>query len=79
MVAQTLALDDANPPERGRVRLVDSETDEQRDQSGGVVRRSQTTSHFQRSLPIPGELDVAGMNSEYRDGTLTVRIPKAHA
>jgi uncharacterized protein (DUF58 family) len=31
VVAQTLADVDANPPERGRVRLVDSETDEQRE------------------------------------------------
>lgn len=31
VVAQTLAVDDANPPERGRVRLVDSETGEERE------------------------------------------------
>jgi uncharacterized protein (DUF58 family) len=31
VVAQTLAEADANPPERGRVRLVDSETDERRE------------------------------------------------
>jgi uncharacterized protein (DUF58 family) len=31
VVAQTLAADDANPPERGRVRLLDSETDERRE------------------------------------------------
>ncbi len=31
VIVQTLAANDANPPERGRVRLVDSETDEQRE------------------------------------------------
>lgn len=31
VVAQTLASADANPPERGRVRLLDSETDERRE------------------------------------------------
>jgi uncharacterized protein (DUF58 family) len=31
VVAQVLAADDANPPERGRVRLLDSETDERRE------------------------------------------------
>ena len=41
VVAQTLAVDDANPPERGRVRLIDSETDEQREIfiDDGAIRR----------------------------------------
>jgi len=41
VVAQTLAEADANPPERGRVRLIDSETDEQREIfiDDGAIRR----------------------------------------
>src|SRR5215510_694805 len=41
VVAQTLAVDDANPPERGRVRLIDSETDERREIfiDDGAIRR----------------------------------------
>jgi uncharacterized protein (DUF58 family) len=41
VVAQTLASVDANPPERGRVRLLDSETDERREIfiDDGVIRR----------------------------------------
>ncbi len=43
VVVQTLAEDDANPPERGRLRLVDSETDEQREFfiDDGAIRRYQ--------------------------------------
>jgi uncharacterized protein (DUF58 family) len=41
VVAQTLAEVDANPPERGRVRLLDSETDERREIfiDDGAIRR----------------------------------------
>ncbi len=41
VVAQTLASADANPPERGRVRLIDSETNEQREIfiDDGAIRR----------------------------------------
>jgi uncharacterized protein (DUF58 family) len=41
VVAQTLASVDADPPERGRVRLLDSETDERREIfiDDGVIRR----------------------------------------
>src|SRR5262245_22022471 len=41
VVAQTLAVVDANPPERGRVRLVDSETNQQREIfiDDGAIRR----------------------------------------
>jgi hypothetical protein len=43
VVAQTLAVADTDPPERGRVRLVDSETDEQREIfiDDGAIRRYQ--------------------------------------
>ena len=41
VVAQTLASVDADPPERGRVRLLDSETDERREIfiDDGAIRR----------------------------------------
>ncbi len=41
VIAQTLARADADPPERGRVRLLDSETDEQREIfiDDGAIRR----------------------------------------
>jgi uncharacterized protein (DUF58 family) len=41
VVAQTLAVADAKPPERGRIRLIDSETDEQREIfiDDGAIRR----------------------------------------
>jgi uncharacterized protein (DUF58 family) len=43
VVAQTLSVADTDPPERGRVRLVDSETDEQREIfiDDGAIRRYQ--------------------------------------
>ena len=41
VIAQTLASVDANPPERGRIRLLDSETDERREIfiDDGAIRR----------------------------------------
>ena len=55
------------------------EVDEQRDQDGAIVRRSQSSSQFHRSFSLPGKLDVAGLESSYQDGKLTIRIPKAAA
>ncbi len=34
---------------------------------------------FQRSLTLPVQLDVAKVAAEYRDGVLTVRLPRAES
>lgn len=40
-------------------------------------RRERGAGQFRRVLRIPGRLDAAGAKAQYRDGVLTVRIPKA--
>ena len=53
------------------------EINEQRDADGKVIGKSQSTSSFQRSFPLPGRSDVAGLKSDYQNGVLTITIPKA--
>lgn len=52
------------------------EVDEQRDANGNVVRRSQSTSRFQRAFSLPGEVDESGMKTKFNDGVLTITVPK---
>ena len=40
-------------------------------------RRERFSGTFQRSITLPGPVDNAGMKSDYKDGVLTITIPKA--
>lgn len=54
-----------------------TENVEQRDGSGKVTGRTGSRSSFRRAVSLPGDIDSAGMTSAYRDGVLTITIPKA--
>jgi HSP20 family protein len=40
-------------------------------------RRERAEGRFRRVVRLPGRVDTGGANAEYRNGVLTVRIPKA--
>jgi HSP20 family protein len=46
-----------------------------RDASGAQAEASE----FERALTFPVQLDVAKVAAEYRDGVLTVRVPRAES
>jgi HSP20 family protein len=37
------------------------------------------SSSFQQAMTLPGPVDVSGMKSDYKDGVLTVTIPKSNS
>ena len=44
-----------------------------------VHRRERVGGDFDRTLTLPAQLDVAKVAAEYRDGVLTLRLPRAES
>ena len=44
-----------------------------------VHRRERAAGEFDRTLTLPAQLDAAKVAAEYRDGVLTVRLPRAES
>ncbi len=49
---------------------------EHEDRSGRVHRMERTYGEFSRSFTLPAEVDTEQIRAEYRDGTLTVTLPR---
>ena len=44
-----------------------------------VHRRERSAGQFDRTLTLPAEIDAAKVAAEYRDGVLTLRLPRAES
>ena len=44
-----------------------------------VHRRERTDGQFDRTLSFPAQLDAAKASADYRDGVLTLRLPRAES
>jgi HSP20 family protein len=44
-----------------------------------VHRRERAGGEFDRTLTLPAQLDAAKVSAEYRDGVLTLRLPRAES
>jgi HSP20 family protein len=44
-----------------------------------VHRRERTAGQFDRTLTLPAEIDAAKVSADYRDGVLTLRLPRAES
>jgi HSP20 family protein len=44
-----------------------------------VHRRERTAGEFDRTLTLPAQIDVAKVTADYRDGVLTLRLPRAES
>jgi HSP20 family protein len=44
-----------------------------------VHRRERASGEFDRTLTLPAQLDAAKVAADYRDGVLTVRLPRAES
>lgn len=53
--------------------------DEHEDKSEGVFRTERYYGYFQRAVPLPDDIDESKARAEFKDGVLTVRIPKSEA
>lgn len=64
----------------GRLLSISSQTqgrEKQTADNGQVARQESYSSSFQQAFTLPGQVDASGMHSQYKDGVLTVTIPKA--
>jgi HSP20 family protein len=44
---------------------------------GSVHRRERSAGDFDRTLTLPAQLDANKVSADYRDGVLTIRLPRA--
>jgi HSP20 family protein len=48
-----------------------------RDENATVHRRERVAGRFDRTVTLPDEIDADRVSAEYRDGVLTLRLPRA--
>lgn len=71
---------DINVNLNGRLLSISSQTRASNKQSADnnqVFRQESYASAFQRAFTLPGPVKASGMHSQFKDGVLTVTIPKA--
>jgi HSP20 family protein len=51
----------------------------QRDERCSFHRRERVSGNFDRSITLPVQIDAEGIKAEYRDGLLTLFIPRAES
>jgi HSP20 family protein len=49
------------------------------DDGASVHRRERSAGQFDRTLTLPAEVDAAKVAADYRDGVLTLRLPRAES
>jgi HSP20 family protein len=49
------------------------------DNAASVHRRERAAGEFDRTLTLPADVDAAKVSAEYRDGVLTLRLPRAES
>jgi HSP20 family protein len=49
------------------------------DDTASVHRRERAAGQFDRTLTLPAQLDAAKVTAEYRDGVLTLRLPRSES
>jgi HSP20 family protein len=54
-----------------------SELREEKDKSGRILRQERRSGRFQRVMTLPGPVQVEKMVATYKDGVLTITVPKA--
>jgi len=52
-------------------------TEKQTADNGQVTRRERYASSFERAFTLPGPVNATGMHTGFKDGVLTVTLPKA--
>lgn len=65
--------------ENERTLIVEAETRDSRESAGRLLHRERYMGRFRRRLTLPEAVDPAGMESDYKDGVLTLNIKKKSA
>jgi HSP20 family protein len=64
----------------GRLLSISSQThsgDKQTADNGQMIRQERYASSLQQAFTLPGPVNASGMHTQFKDGVLTVTIPKA--
>jgi len=65
-----------NIESHGRTLTLSGKRESAAPQGGSFHRRERSSGQFSRSLQLPADLDLSRAEASYRQGMLTVRIPK---
>ena len=65
-----------NIESHGRTLTLSGKRESAAPQEGSFHRRERSSGQFSRSLQLPADLDLSRAEASYRQGMLTVRIPK---
>lgn len=71
--------DDINVNLNGRLLSISSRTgsrEQDKSDNGQVIQQQSFASSFQEAFTLPGPVNAAGMHSQFKDGVLTLTIPK---
>ena len=49
------------------------------DEYASIHRRERTAGQFDRTVTLPDEIDSARVSADFRDGVLTLRLPRAES
>ncbi len=49
------------------------------DENASIHRRERAAGEFDRTLTLPDDVDAAKVSADYRDGVLTLRLPRAES
>ena len=71
-----LSLDQLHIEAHGRTLTLSGKREAKTPQGGSFHRRERNSGEFSRSLQLPADLDLARAEASYKQGMLTVRIPK---
>jgi len=62
--------------DEGRLHIEGRREQEDRDEGENYLRVERSSGSFVRTLPLPPTVDEDGAEAEFKDGVLTVRLPK---
>lgn len=65
-----------NTESHGRTLTISGKRESGAPQGGSFHRRERSSGQFSRSLQLPADLDLSRAEASYKQGMLTVRIPK---
>ena len=72
-----LAKDDIEVSiENGRLTISGEKKEEQKEEKENFLRVERSYGSFTRSVPLPGTVNEEGIEASFKDGVLSVRLPK---
>ena len=71
-----VSAEQINIESHGRTLTISGKRESRAPQGGSFHRRERNSGQFSRSLQLPADLDLSRAEASYKQGMLTIRIPK---